>query len=171
MLEGKARTWFTVQGYSFDEFGDALEWPELRETLLMTFRPADFERVARKKLQAVKQTGPDVSQYIASFNKALNRCSNVSPQEAQFLFEEHLWKEIALQVYNANCTNLAESQTAAQRAGLVFMQAGVFSGRSQGFGKGKWRNRPLTNQNQTKNQLSSQYSSGSGSGFAPMVLG
>ena len=171
MLEGKARTWFTVQGYSFDEFGDALEWPELRETLLMTFRPADFERVARKKLQAVKQTGPDVSQYIAAFNKALNRCSNISPQEAQFLFEEHLWKEIALQVYNSNCTNLAESQTAAQRAGLVFMQAGVFSGRSQGFGKGKWRNRPLTNQNQTKNQLSSQYSSGSGSGFAPMVLG
>ena len=112
-----------------------------------------------------------MSQYIAAFNKALNRCSNISPQEAQFLFEEHLWKEIALQVYNANCATLAESQTAAQRAGLVFMQAGVFSGRSQGFGKGKWRNRPLPNQNQTKNQLSSQYSSGSGSGFAPMVLG
>ena len=54
LLEGKARTWFTVQGYSFDEDGDALEWPELRQTLLMTFRPADFERVARKKLQAVK---------------------------------------------------------------------------------------------------------------------
>ena len=171
MLEGKARTWFTVQGYTFDEFGDALEWPELRETLLMTFGPADFERVARKKLQAVKQTGPDVSQYIASFNKALNRCSIDSPQEAQFLFEEHLWKEIALQVYNANCATLVESQTAAQHAGLVFMQAAVFSGRSQGFGKGKWRNRPLTSQNQNKNQLSLQYSSGSGSGLAPMVLG
>ena len=84
--------------------------------------------MARKKLQAVKQTGPDVSQYIATFNEALNRCSNVSPQEAQFLFEEHLWKEITLQVYNANCTTLAESQTAAQHAGLVFLQAGVFSG-------------------------------------------
>ena len=69
-----------VQGYSFDKFGDMLEWPELRETLLMMFRPADFERMARKKLQAVKQTGPDVSQYIAAFNKVLNRCSNVSPQ-------------------------------------------------------------------------------------------
>ena len=102
-----------VQDYSFDEDGDALEWIELRETLLTTFRPADFERVARKKLQAVKQTGPDVSQYIAAFNKALNRCSSVSPDEAKFLFEEHLWKEIALQVYNANCTTLAESQTAA----------------------------------------------------------
>ena len=77
--------------------------------LLMMFRPADFECMAKKKPQAVKQTGPDVSQYIASFNEALNRCSNVSPQEAQFLFEEHLWKEIALQVYNANCATLAES--------------------------------------------------------------
>ena len=73
------------------------------------FHPADFERVVRKKLQAVKQTGPDVAQYIAAFNKALNWCSNVSPQEVQFLFEEHLWKEIALQVYNANCTMFAES--------------------------------------------------------------
>ena len=71
---------------------------------------------------------PDMSQYIAAFNKALNRCSKVSPQEVQFLFEEHLWKEIALQVYNAHCTTLADSQTAAQCASLVFMQAGVFSG-------------------------------------------
>ena len=54
LLKGKARTWFTVQGYSFDEFGGALEWPELHETLLMTFCPADFERVVRNKLQAVK---------------------------------------------------------------------------------------------------------------------
>ena len=75
----------------------------------MMFCSADFEHVAREKLQTVKQTGPDVSQYIAAFNKALNRCSNVLPQEAQFLFEEHLWKEIALQVYNANCTMLVES--------------------------------------------------------------
>ena len=51
------------------------------------------------------------------------------------------------------------------------MQAGVFSGCSQGFGKGKWKHRPLVNQNHNKNQLSSHYSSGSGSGFAPMVLG
>ena len=137
--------------------------------LLITFCPVDFEHVARKKLQAVKRTGPDVSQYIAAFNKALNQCYNISPQEVQFLFEEHLWKEIALQMYHANCTMLVESQTVAQRAGLVFMQAGIFSGCSQDFGKGKWKHRPLTNHN--KNQLSSQYSSGSGSGFAPMVLG
>ena len=89
----------------------------------------------------------------------------------QFLFEEHLWKEIALKVYNANCPMLAESQTAAQRAGLVFTQAGVFSGCSQGFGKGKWKHRTLADQNQNKNHLSLPYSSGSCSGFAPMVLG
>ena len=112
-----------------------------------------------------------MSQYIVAFNEALNRCSKISPQEAQFLFEEHLWKKIALQVYNANFTTLVDSQIVAQRAGLVFMQAGILSGRSQGFGKGKWKHRPLTNQNQNRNQLSSQYSSGSGSGFAPMVLG
>ena len=137
----------------------------------MTFCPATFERVARKKLQAVKQTGLAVFQYIAAFNEALNQCSNASPQEVQFLFEEHLWKEIALQVYNANCTMLAESQTVTQHTGLVFMQAGIFFECSQGFGKGKWKHRPLTNQNHNKNQLSSQYSSGSGSSFAPMVLG
>ena len=74
-------------------------------------------------------------------------------------------------MYNANCTMLAESQTAAQHVGLVFMQEGVFSGHSQGFGKGKWKHRPLTNQNHNKNQPSSQYSSGSGSSFAPVVLG
>ena len=54
LLEGKAHTWFTVQGYSFDKLGNTLEWYELDETLLMTFCPADFERMARKKLQAVK---------------------------------------------------------------------------------------------------------------------
>ena len=54
LLEGKARTWFTVQGYCFDEFGNALEWSELCETLIMKFCPEDFERVARKKFQAVK---------------------------------------------------------------------------------------------------------------------
>ena len=54
LLEGKAHTCFTVQGYSFNEFGNTLEWPELHETLLMKFCPADFECVVRNKLQAVK---------------------------------------------------------------------------------------------------------------------
>ena len=54
LLEGKVCTWFTDQEYSFDEFSNTLEWPELREMLLMMFHPADFECVARKKLQAVK---------------------------------------------------------------------------------------------------------------------
>ena len=66
---------------------------------------------------------------------------------------------------------LAESQTVSQCTGLVFMQAGAFSGRSQGFGKVKWKHKPLANQNQGNNHLSLQYSFGSGSGYAPIVLG
>ena len=54
LLKGKACNWFTVQGYSFDKFGNALEWPELHKMLLVTFCLADFKHVARKKLQAVK---------------------------------------------------------------------------------------------------------------------
>ena len=50
LLQGKARTWFTVQGYSFEKDGIVLEWFELREMLLMMFCPEDFESVARKKL-------------------------------------------------------------------------------------------------------------------------
>ena len=80
-----------VQGYSFNKDGNALEWLELREMLLITFCPADFELMARKKLQAMKQTGPNVSQYTAAFNNTLKWCSNISPEEPQFLFEEQIW--------------------------------------------------------------------------------
>ena len=66
LLKGKACTWFTIQGYSFDEFGGTLEWPELHKMLQMAFCPADFKSVAREKLQTVKKTGPDMSQYIAA---------------------------------------------------------------------------------------------------------
>ena len=68
----------------------------------------------------MSQTGPDVSQYIASFNEALNHCVDVSAEEAKFLFEKDLWKKIALQVNNANTSTLRESQMAAQCAGLVY---------------------------------------------------
>ena len=54
LLESKAHTWLTVQGCSFNKFGNVLEWPELYETLLMMFCPAYFKRMARKKLQAAK---------------------------------------------------------------------------------------------------------------------
>ena len=54
LLESKACTWFMVQGYSFDKDGNVLEWHKLREMLLMTFCPADFEHMVRKRLQAAK---------------------------------------------------------------------------------------------------------------------
>ena len=112
-----------------------------------------------------------MSVYTITFNKALNPCSSVSPDEAKLLFKEHLWKAIALQVLSVNCTMFTESQTAAQQAGLVFIEAGVFSGQIQGFGKGEWKHRPLSNQNQGKNHLSLQNSFGSGSGYTLMALG
>ena len=42
LLEGKACTWFTVQGYCFCKDGNTLEWLELHETLLMVFCPEHF---------------------------------------------------------------------------------------------------------------------------------
>ena len=115
LLEGKARTWFMVQGFAFNEEEDdiPLIWHVLKQQLLMYFWPADYKRVARNKLLAMHQTGPDVYQYITSFNEVLNRCAEVSAEEAKFLFEEHLSKEIALQVYNANTSTLNKSQTTA----------------------------------------------------------
>ena len=51
LLEGKARTWFTVQGFAFNDENDdiPLTWHVLKQQLLMHFRPADYKRVARKK--------------------------------------------------------------------------------------------------------------------------
>ena len=48
LFKGKVCTWFMVQGYSFDEGGDALEWIKLCKMFLIKFCPADFEFVARK---------------------------------------------------------------------------------------------------------------------------
>ena len=53
LLTGKARTWYAVQDYDFDDLDSPLTWEILREDLLTTFRPADYQRVARKKLMAV----------------------------------------------------------------------------------------------------------------------
>ena len=46
------------------------------------------------------QVTPDVAEYIARFNVALNRCSDITDIKAKFLFEENLWAEIAVQVMN-----------------------------------------------------------------------
>lgn len=80
--------------------------------------------------------------------------------EAKFLFEEGLWREIRVHVYNAQCSNLSDSQSAAQRAGLVLVHADML-----GKGKGKWKGK-----GQPFYSDSSKTGSGSG-GPAPMVLG
>ena len=46
------------------------------------------------------QVNPDVAEYIARFNIALSRCSDVKDIEAKFLFKENLLAEIADQVMN-----------------------------------------------------------------------
>ena len=63
LLKGKARTWFTVQGFAFDDEDDdiPLTWHVLKQQLLTHFQRADYKRVARKQLLTVCQTGPDVS--------------------------------------------------------------------------------------------------------------
>lgn len=73
LLTEKARTWYSTQGYR----EDSLQWHHLKSDLLKAFRPPDYARVARKKLVATKQTTPDTSEYIARFNQALNRCTDV----------------------------------------------------------------------------------------------
>ena len=45
-----------------------------------------------------KMTSNDVLDYIARFNVALNRCSDVEPAEALFVFEQNLWLELQAQV-------------------------------------------------------------------------
>ena len=74
----------------------------------MMFCTEDFECVVRKKLQAVKKTGPDVSHFTASYNKALNWCSNVTPEEAQFFLKSTSGKrspsKCAMQIVQCLCS-------------------------------------------------------------------
>ena len=85
-----------------------------------------------------------MADYITRFNLAYNRCSNVSEEEAKFLFKENLWREISVYVLSAQLSSLKESQLAAQQIGNVLRNAGI----SAKGGKGKknmwpWLDRPL----------------------------
>ena len=74
-----------------------LHWPTLRDDLLYQFRPADYRRMARKKLKEVRMGFKgDVNAYINKFNVALNRCDGLPASEALFLFEEGLSPAVAL---------------------------------------------------------------------------
>ena len=46
LLSGVARTWFTTQQYQLS----TLQWYVLKADLMRAFRPADYERTARKAL-------------------------------------------------------------------------------------------------------------------------
>ena len=68
-----------------------------------------------------------MADYIARFNLEYNRYSNVSEEEAKFLFEENLWSEISVWVLSTQPSTLKDSQSAAQRIGNILRNAGVFS--------------------------------------------
>ena len=122
LLQSKARTWFTTQAYGVE----TLRWSHLKSDPLRAFRPADFARVARTKLYAISQTSKDITGYIAAFNQALNRCSNMTNAEALYQFEQGLWAEVRLQVLNSGSTNLADAQAIAQRAGTVLAASQMY---------------------------------------------
>ena len=69
---------------------------------------------------------PNVTEYIARFNFALNQCSDATDIKAKLLFKENLWPEIVFQVINHQPLNLKDSQTAAQRARSKLKHAGMF---------------------------------------------
>ena len=72
------------------------------------------------------QVNPDMSEYIARFNIALNRFSDIIDMEAKFSFKENLWAGVAVQVMNCQPPSLKDSQAAAQNAGRILKYAGIF---------------------------------------------
>ena len=88
---------------------ETLHWIHLKSDLLRAFHPADFARVTPNKLYSVRQHTKDVAEYIAAFNQALNRCSNVTDAKALYRFEQGLWAEVQLQVLNSSSTMLGKA--------------------------------------------------------------
>ena len=96
-----------------------------------------------------------MEKYINAFNVALNRCGDTVPENiAKHMFESGLHPDIALQVYNARCSDLQAAQRVAQSAALAMNMA---------CGK-----KPLPHR---KKEQPSSSSKGSGSGPKPMDLG
>ena len=140
LITDKARTWFETQSYDLQ----TLVQNTLKGDLLVQFCPADYVQQARQQLLHTRQNSPDVADYIARLNLAYNRCSNVSKEEAKYLFEENLWSEISVKVLSTQPSTLKDSQSAAQRIGNVLRNVGIFA---KG-GKGKnnirpWLDRPF----------------------------
>ena len=111
-----------------------------------------------------------MADYIARFNLAYNRCSNVSEEEAKFLFKENLWSEISVYVLSTQPSTPKDSEPAVQQIVNVLHNAGIFA---KG-GKGKrnmqpWLDSPF-NPQYKKPPVDASQTGGAGC-FAPMVLG
>ena len=166
LLTDKAHTWFATQSYDLQ----TLVWNTLKGNLLVQFCPADYVQQARQQLLYTRQNSPDVADYIARFYLAYNRCSNVSEEEAKFLFKENLWSEISVQVLSAQPSTLKDSQSAAQQIGNVLHNAGIFakSGKRKRHMR-PWLDKPF-NLSFKKPPVDASQTGGVGD-FAPMVLG
>ena len=69
---------------------------------------------------------PDIAEYIAQFNVALNYCSNIIDIKAKTFFKRDFWAKVAVQVMNHQPSSLKDSQAAAQKAGGILKYAGMF---------------------------------------------
>ena len=67
-----------------------------------------------------------MAKYIARFNIALNRCSDITDIEAKFLFKENLWAKVEVQVMNCQSSNLKDSKASDQRVGRILKHDGMF---------------------------------------------
>ena len=107
LLTGAAVDWFRASSFDLSRVG----WGQLRAAMRTYFQPADWERVCLTKLQKVTQGDRHIEKYIHAFNIALNRCGDTVPDNiALHLFEVGLQPDLALQVYNACCTDLQHAQ-------------------------------------------------------------
>ena len=140
LLTDKACTQFAIQSYDLQ----TLVQNTLKSDLLVQFRPADYMQQAHQQLLHTRQNSPDVADYIARFNLEYNRCSNVSEEEAKFLFKENLWSEISVQMLSAQPSTLKDSQSAAQLIGNVLHNASIFSkGGKRKKNMRPWLDRPF----------------------------
>ena len=123
LLTNKACTWFATQSFDLQ----TLVWNTLKGNLLVQFCIADYVQQVHQQLLRTRYNSPDVADYIARFNLVYKKCSNVSEEEAKFLFEGNLWSEILVQVLSAQPSTLKDSQSAAQQIRNVLHNAGIFS--------------------------------------------
>ncbi|KAG0276573.1 hypothetical protein BGZ96_003228 [Linnemannia gamsii] len=101
---GEARSWWrgtkrTIQNTS---------WIEFKETFLQQFTPADSINAARRRLHALKQSGP-VLDYITAFHDLLRIIPEMDAGQKMYLFINGLERELSKQVRLSRPADLDEA--------------------------------------------------------------